>query len=146
MEFLGKFNINDNPELESLMDNDLKPVKVYHAGDYKKEHVVIKVFHDCYLSDYALVQIARNEVDLPNYGRCHFLTFDEIELFEGDMVKVMTCCGEDHEESDLDGHTTHVLYWNLSAPVWDEGENEVMIMERGNSVTSYLKNSSTKEN
>lgn len=92
------------------------------------------------------MQIVRNEEDLPNYARCHFLTFDEIELFEGDTVKVMTCRGEDHEEKDHNGHTTHILYWNLPAPVWNEDENEVMIMERGNSVTSYLKNSSSKEN
>ena len=146
MEYLGKFNLNDNPELESLMDSELKPVKVYYAGDYKREHVVIKAIHDCYLSNYVLVQIVRNEEDLPNYGRCHFFTFDEIELSEGDTVKVMTCCGQDHEERDRDGHNTHVLYWNLPAPVWKETDNEVMIMERGNSVTSYLENSNSKEN
>lgn len=146
MEFIGKFNINDNPELKSLMDYNLKPVKVYYAGDYEREHVIIRAFHDCYLSDYALVQIVRNGEDLPNYGRCHFLTFDEIELHEGDMVKVMTCCGKDYEERDHDGHTTHILHWNLLAPVWKDGENEVMIMERGESVMSYLENSNSKEN
>lgn len=146
MEYIGKFNLDDNPELEGLMDHNLKPAKVYHAGDYELEQVVIEVCHDCDLSNYALVQIVRNEEDLPNYARCHFLTFDEIELFEGDTVKVMTCCGEDHEEKDRNGHTTHILYWNLPAPVWKDDENEVMIMERGNSVTSYLKNSSSKEN
>jgi hypothetical protein len=146
MEFIGKFNLNDNPELESLMGHNLKPIKVYYAGNYEQEQVVIEVCHDCYLSDYALVQIVRNEEDLPNYARCHFLTFDEIELFEGDTVKVMTCHGEDHEEKDRNGHTTHIIYWNLPAPVWKEDENEVMIMERGNSITSYLKSSSSKEN
>lgn len=146
MEYIGKFNLNDNPELKSLMDHNLKPIKVYYAGNYEQEQVVIEVCHDCYLSDYALVQIVRNAEDLPNYACCHFLTFDDIELFEGDTVKVMTCHGEDHEEKALNGHTTHVLYWNLPAPVWKEDENEVMIMERGNSVTSYLKSSSSKEN
>ena len=146
MDFIGKFNINDNLELESLMDSNLKPVKVYYAGDYDHEHVVIEVRHDCYLSNYALVQIVRNEEDLPNYGRCHFLTFDEIELFEGDTVKVMTCCGKDSEEIDHDGHTIHTLYWNLPAPIWRDAENEVMIMERGESVTCYLKNSRSKGN
>lgn len=145
MEFLGTAKIDD-PMIQMLTDNDLKPAKVYHAGDYEREHVVIEVFHDCDLSDYALVQIERNEEDLPNYGKCHFLTFDDIELFEGDTVKVMTCRGKDHEVKDGQGHTIHVLYWNLPFPVWNEGENEVMIMERGNSVTSYLKNPATKEN
>ena len=84
--------------------------------------------------------------DLPNYGRCHFLTFDEIELFEGDTVKVMTCRGKDHEEKGVDGHTVHILYWNLPVSVWTEGENEVMIMERGNSVTCYLNSLYSKEN
>lgn len=37
MEYIGKFNINDNPELEGLMDHNLKPAKVYHAGDYELE-------------------------------------------------------------------------------------------------------------
>lgn len=141
MEYVGKYNINDHPELETLMDHELKPIKVYHAGDYKREHLIIKAFHDCYLSDYALVQIARNEEGLPDYGRCHFLTFDDIELKDGDTVKVMTCRGKDREIKERDGHTTYVIYWNLSFPVWQEGENEVMIMERGNSVTCYLNNS-----
>ena len=145
MEFLGKARI-DNPLVQMLTDSNLKPAKIYFAGDYDNEHVVIDVCHDCDLSDYALVQIVRNEEDLPNYGRCHFLTFDEIELFEGDTVKVMTCQGKDHKVKGRDGHTTHILYWNLPTSVWNEGENEVMIMERGNSVTSYLNNSASKEN
>ena len=28
MEFIGKFNLNDNPELESLMDHSLKPLQM----------------------------------------------------------------------------------------------------------------------
>ena len=139
-------NADDNPFVQSMMDSNLKPIKVYHAGDYEREQVVIQVCHDCDLSDYVLVQIVRNEEDLPNYGRSHFLTFDDIELYEGDIVKVMTCRGKDHEVKDNNGHTTHILYWNLPLPVWTEGENEVMIMERGNSVTSYLKNMESKEN
>lgn len=147
MEYVGKFNINDHPELEILMDNDMKPVKIYYAGDYEREHVVIKVNHECDLCNYMLIQVVRNEEDLPNYGRCHVLTFDDIELLEGDTVRVMTCRGVDHEEKGLDGHTVHVLYWNLSAPIWkQDGSNEVMIMERGNSVTAYLENSNAKEN
>ena len=66
--------------------------------------------------------------------------------YDANPMQVFTCCGQDHEEKGHDGHTTHVLYWNLQAPVWNEGENEVMIMERGSSVTSYLKNSRSKEN
>ena len=146
MEYIGKFNINEHPELQNLMDENLKPTGVFYAGDYEREHVIIKVRHDCYLVHYALVQIVRNEEDLPNYGRCHFLTFDDIELHEGDTIKVMTCRGKDREEKASDGHTTHILYWNLLAPVWSQGENEVMIMERGNSVTAYLQNTSSKGN
>ena len=146
MEYLGKANINDSPFLQELMDHNLKPSKVYYAGDYEREQVVIEVCHDCYLSDYALVQIVRNDEDLPNYGCCHFLTFDEIEVKESDTVVVMTCRGTDTQKRGRDGHTTHTLYWNLSAPVWVDGHNEVMIMERGNSVTSYLENSNSKEN
>ena len=146
MEYIGKININDNSELKSIMDHNLKPVNVYYAGDYMREQVVIEVCHDCDLSNYVLYQIVRNEEDLPNYGRCHFLTFDEIELFEGDSVKVMTCRGRDSEEKDRNGHTTHILYWNLPSTIWNEGENEVMIMERGNSFTCYLESKSLKAN
>lgn len=48
MEFKGKYNISNNPELQSMLDNVLKPVKIYHAGDYKREHIVINVCQDCY--------------------------------------------------------------------------------------------------
>lgn len=137
-----KTNI-DNPLVQAMMDHNLKPVKVYYAGDYEREHVIIDVCHDCFLIHYVLVQIVRNEEDIPNYGRCHFLTFDDIELHEGDTIKVMTCRGIDKRIKDKEGHTTHVLYWNLPFSVWNEGENEVMIMERGDAITCYLKNNSS---
>ena len=40
--------------------------RIYYVGDYEREHVIIRVCHDCYLVDYALVQIVRNDEDLPN--------------------------------------------------------------------------------
>lgn len=142
MEFIGKANIDDL-FVKQMMDHNLKPVKVCHAGEYEREYVIIEVCHDCDLSNYALVQIVRNEEDLPNYGRCHFLTFDEIELFKGNTIKVMTCRGKDHSVKDKSGRTTHILYWNLPVSVWKESNNEVMIMERGDSVTCYLENTSS---
>ncbi len=137
--------IKITPEIQQMMDTDLKIKSIFYPGIYEYEQVEIAVNHDCFLSDYMLIRVVRNKEDLPDYDQCRVLTFDDIELSVGDKVCVMTCHGEDKEEMTPDGHNEHTIYWNLNAPIWSKGDNEVMIMKRGDS-TSYYIQSSTKGN
>ena len=125
--------------LNSMMSNDLEPFKIYNPGDYEKECVVLIARRDCCLYDYLLFQVSRTEEDLPDHAKSHFLTFDEIEIKKGERVCVYTCHGEDTEET---GPNTkchyYVVYWNLDAPIWTKGENEISIMSRGSSMSVYL--------
>ena len=141
------FDFTDfNPAyLAGMADSDLVPERICFAGNYDLEQVIINVNYDCDLYDYVLVQINRNEEDIPDYGSCHFLTFDELELKEGDQVVVMTNRGKD-ESYERNERSIHVIHWNLATTVWDKGENEVAIMERGNMVIKCLNNSKGTEN
>ncbi len=135
-----------DPIIEQMTDTQLKITGIYYPGDYGHEHVVIDVNYDCNLSDYLLFRIVRKANDLPDYGQCRVLTFDDTDLKAGDQVYIMTCCGDDKKRKGPKGSTIHVVYWNLLSPVWSDGENEVMFMERGDSTSAYLKASSSKEN
>ncbi len=132
-------------ELQQMMDTELKVKSIFYPGIYQYEQVEITVCHDCYLSDYMLIKVARNAEDLPDYSLCRVLTFDDIELSAGDKVCVMTCRGEDKEAQTPDGKKEHTIFWNLNDPIWKDGENEIMIMKRGDSTSYYIK-SSTKGN
>ena len=66
--------------LNGMMQHDLQPFKIYNAGDYENENLVLTANNECSLYDYILFRVVRNEEDLPDYAKSHFLTFDEIEL------------------------------------------------------------------
>lgn len=86
-----------------------------------------------------MYQVVRTEDDLPDYGKSHFLTFDDIELKAGDRVCIYTCRGEDFQQDvEASGRHYEVVYWNLDVPVWTKEGNEIEIMVRGNSTTVYL--------
>lgn len=125
--------------LDSMMQYDLQPFKIYNAGDYEHENLVLIVNEECSLYDYILFHIVRNEEDLPDYAKCHFLSFDDIELQPGDRVRIYTCHGEDTEEiGPKTGRHYNVVYWNLDAPIWTNDANEIGLMKRGNSMSVYL--------
>lgn len=78
--------------------------------------------------------MVEGEDGLPHYEKCHFLTFDDIELKADDRVRIYTCRSEDHSEVGIKtGKHYHACYWNLDAPVWNIPSSSVEIMERGDS-------------
>ena len=45
---------------DSMMQYDLQPFKIYNAGDYEHENLVLIVNEECSLYDYMLFHIVRN--------------------------------------------------------------------------------------
>ena len=132
--------------LNEMMQHDLEPFKIYNPGNYEKECLVLIARKECCLYDYILFQVARTEEDLPDHAKSHFLTFDEIELRAGDRVCIYTCRGEDSQEDMPDsGRHYEVIYWNLDAPIWTKDENEIALMDCGNSMSVYLDSNRIKE-
>ena len=125
--------------LNGMMQYDLQPFKIYNAGDYEHENLVLTVNKECCLYDFILFHVVRNEEDLPDYGKSHFLSFDEINLQAGDRVRIYTRHGEDTEEIGPNtGKHYYVVFWNLDAPIWTKEENEIELMQRGNSMSVSL--------
>ena len=79
--------MNDE-RFEFLTDHDLEIFKVYNAGDYERENLVLIANKDISsLYNYILVcMVERKDDGLPDYDKCRFLTFDNIELKKGDRM------------------------------------------------------------
>lgn len=108
--------------------------RIYNAGNYERENIVLVATEDLYLDEYMLMQMEYGEDGLPDYARSHFLTFDSIEVKAGDRVRIRTCKGEDTEEIGVNtGKHYDVVYWNLDAPIWKDRDNNVRIQLMGNS-------------
>ena len=132
---MESIEMNDE-QFEFLTDHDLEIFKVYNAGDYEKENLVLIANKDISsLYNYILVcMVERKDNGLPDYDKCRFLTFDDIELKKGDRMRIYTCKGEDHQETGVKtGKRYEVVYWNLDAPVWNIPLSSIGIMERGDS-------------
>ena len=126
--------MNEDELYKELFRTPIKIFRLYQAGNYERENLVLIAGETCSLCDYVLFQMAYGENDLPDYGKSHFLTFDDIELNLGDRVRIYTCRGEDHEEvGENTGMHYHVLYWNLDAPIWTGCDDEVKLQQVGNS-------------
>lgn len=133
--------IEFNDELfERLTAHDLEIFKLYNAGTYEKENLVLIANKDISsLYDYILICMVEKEDGLPDYAKCRFLTFDDIELKAGDRVRIYTCKGEDQVEMGTKtGKHYEVLYWNLDAPVWNIPHSSIKIMERGDSYSKMF--------
>ena len=126
--------MNEDELYKELFHTPIKIFRLYQAGNYERENLVLIAGEPCFLSDFVLFQMSYGENDLPDYGKSHFLTFDDIELNPGDRVRIYTCRGEDHEEVGVNtGMHYHVLYWNLDAPIWTGCDDEVKLQQVGNS-------------
>ena len=131
--------MNEDEISREIFKQPLKIFRIYNAGNYERENLVLIAGEECTLSDVILFQMEYNEKDLPDYAKSHFLTFDCIELKAGDRVRIYTCKGEDREEKGINtGKNYHVIYWNLDAPVWKEHENEVKLQREADSYAALL--------
>ena len=73
--------MNEDELFHELFHVPLKIFRIYHAGDYERENLVLIAGEECYLSDYVLFQMVYGEDSLPDYARSHFLTFDETRTY-----------------------------------------------------------------
>lgn len=120
--------------LRNLTAHDINVVRIYDAGNYEKECVVLQANKDIDLSDYMLMCMIEGPDGLPVYDKCRLLTFDCIDVKKGNRVCIFTRHGEDTEEIGPNtGKHYDVLFWNLDSTVWNIPHNSLKIMERGNS-------------
>lgn len=91
---MKSIEMNDE-QLDFLADHDLEIFKVHNAEDCERENLVLTVNKDISSRyNYILVRMTeRKENRLPNYDKCRFFTFDDIELNKGDRVRIDTCKG-----------------------------------------------------
>ena len=58
---------DDELNLNEFLQHYLNIFKIYNAGDYERENLVLVAGEDCYLDDYILFQMEYNsDTDLPD--------------------------------------------------------------------------------
>jgi len=125
--------------LESACNFPISFVEVNHPGDIENENIVFRANEDIEsLDDYILFySVEDTETGLPVYGKCRFLTFDEIELQQDDRIQIYTRAGEDKTTMDSEASSfCNVIYWGLSEAIWDKPHTSFEIMKRGDSYGS----------
>lgn len=125
--------------LNSAFDFPLKLKTINNPGKYDSENIVFVATEEITsLYDFLIFySIDNEETGLPVYSECRFLTFDDIELQEGDLLQIYTRKGEDKTTMDSDTNTfCNVVYWGLPEPIWHVPHSSFEIMKRGESYSA----------
>ena len=113
---------DDELNLNEFLQHYLNIFKIYNAGDYERENLVLIAGEDCYLDDYILFQMEYNpETDFPDYAHSHFLTFDSLELKKGDRVRIYLAKGKTMKKSDLE--RGRGMKWFIGILMLQSGKN-----------------------
>lgn len=109
---------------------------INNPGDYENENIVFEANEDISsLYDFILAyEVEDQETGIPDYEKCRFLTFDDIEVKKGDYVQIFTRKGDDTNAIDFDSGALHSrFFWGLPKAIWKEPYCSFMIMRRGDS-------------
>jgi len=116
-------------------------VEVNHPGNLEKDNIVFIANEDIEsLDDYILFySVEDTETGLPVYGKCSFLTFDEIELQQGDRIQIYSRTSGDKTTMGTEASSFYnIIYWGLSERIWDKPHSSFEIMKRGDSCNDDL--------
>ncbi|MEZ3549733.1 MAG: hypothetical protein K1W02_03230 [Muribaculaceae bacterium] len=108
-------------------------------GDFENENLVLKATENISsLYDYILTYIVEDmTTGLPDYAKCRFLTFDDIELEKGDFLQIYTRAGEDTTAIGFDTSKIYkVVYWGLPRPIWNVPHSSFELIKRGDSYST----------
>lgn len=104
---------------------------VQNSNDVNKELVSLRVLKACDLKYFAVYDSTyTSEGKLSNKVR-HTYWFLSRTVKAGDSVHLYTGKGKDASLDNTDGTQTHVIYWNLGTPVWnDEGDYVTLVRKQ----------------
>lgn len=114
----------------------LKLKAINNPGDYDNENIVFVATEEisCLYDFLFMYSVEDEKSGLPAYNKCRYLTFDDIELQEGDLLQINTRIGEDKTSFDSEASVfCNVVYWGLSDPIWHVPHSSFEIMKRSDS-------------
>ncbi len=114
----------------------LKIVKIIDRTSAKDERLWLKVLQDADLSFYVVFDTTYvNENQISNLQR-HAYWFASKNVKTGDNVVLYTRKGTPNSKANLDGTTSHFLYWGLDHPIWNNKGDCAVLMELNSWTTS----------
>jgi hypothetical protein len=105
----------------------LELTKVNNRGDQTKEYVSLRVTADANLEYYLLTDTTyTDDTHISNKLR-HLYWFSKTAVKKGDFIWLYTGKGTNTNRGNDTQTTTHIFYWNLAEPVWnDDGDCAVL--------------------
>jgi hypothetical protein len=98
-----------------------------NRGDQNEERIWLKVNEDCNLTYYIISDTTYTSSNSISNKLRHIYWFAPKEVKAGDWVLLHTKNGTNSESNNKAGTKTHIYYWGLNRPVWnDDGDCGVL--------------------
>lgn len=108
---------------------ELQVVKIHEQGKQNSEYVELKVLANCDLTYYMITDTTyTSETSVSNKLRnVHWFSPKTVE--KGDLIFLRTCKGKNESSENKDGTTTHIIYWGLEKPVWNNTGDAAILFQ-----------------
>lgn len=105
---------------------ELKVIKVEKEKGI--ERLVMEVTEECNLWPFIVFDSTYNDTEVSNLHR-HSFIFPNLNVKAKDFVLLYTGKGENNHYINRGGSTTWELYWGLDIDVWNQEEDEVLLVK-----------------
>lgn len=106
----------------------LKIVKIHNHGQQESEYVELAVVEDCDLTYFIVADTTySSDKKLVSNKLRHMHWFLAKDVKKGDLVFLCTGKGISSSKANASGTTTHVVFWGLDAPVWNDDGDAAML-------------------
>ncbi|MEK9810634.1 MAG: hypothetical protein VW362_09320 [Candidatus Nanopelagicales bacterium] len=104
-------------------------VSIENQGDREKEVVTFAVEQECDLHSYLVANATFAPDDHITKMFQDTYWFPSRKVKEGDYVLLFSRNGEDTEQKNNLGSTSHILFWGAPDAVWHEKDTEIALFE-----------------
>ena len=109
-----------------IVTMELKVIKVEKDNDI--EMLVMEVTEDCNLWPFIIFDSTYVDTQVSNLHR-HSFIFPNLNVKANDFILLYTGRGENNHYFNRGGSTTWEFYWGLENNVWNQDEDEVLIVK-----------------
>ncbi|GLH67742.1 hypothetical protein [Geothrix edaphica] len=97
----------------------LEIIKIHEQGKQDSEYIELRAVEKCDLKYYIVSDTTyTSETSISNKLRnIHWFSAKTVE--KGDYIFLRTCKGANTSHKNQAGTTTHVIFWGLDKPVWN---------------------------
>lgn len=106
---------------------EIKISSIGDKGDFSNERIGFKALKNCQLKYFLVVKSRKSENGFKNKSDATFW-FLPREVKKNDRIVLYTKEGENSIKEDDDGTKTHFFYWGLKAPIFNNEEDLIVLV------------------